>query len=120
MTILGERLEPQGRTSCLLIPAIDQRTMNMRNYRNRKPGSVLALAGAAVAAVAGSAVADDSMKVSPGSGDTIEFASDPAAETLLPPPVSKQEPMPVRPGFGYTIHFMTGAAAEALLPVPKP
>lgn len=83
----------------------------MRNHHNRKPGTVLALAGAAVAAVAGSAVADDSLKV------TMEG---PVAEALPPPAVSKQEPMPVRPGFGYTIHFMTGAAAEALLPVPKP
>ena len=92
----------------------------MRNHRNRKPGSLLTLAGAAVVAVAGTAVADDSMKVRPGSGHTIEFISGPAAQASLPPAVSKQEPMPVRPGFGYTIHFMTGAAAEALLPVPKP
>jgi hypothetical protein len=94
--------------------------MNMRNHRNRKPGLALALAGAAVAAVAGSAVADDSMKAPPESGDAIEVVSGPAPETSLPPAASKQEPMPVRPGFGYTIHFMTGAAAEALLPVPKP
>ena len=92
----------------------------MRNHRNLKPGSVFALAGAAVAAVAYSALADDSMKVGPGFGNTIEFTSGSAAEVLLPPAVSKQEPMPVRPGFGYTIHFMTGTAAEALLPVPKP
>jgi hypothetical protein len=89
----------------------------MRNYHNRKPGLVLALAGAAIA---GSAVAEDSMKVRPKSGDAIEFASGPAAEALPPPAVSKQAPMPVRPGFGYAIHFMTGTAAEALLPVPTP
>jgi hypothetical protein len=99
---------------------MEQRSINMRNHHNRKPGLVLALACAAVAAVAGSAVADDSMKVRPGSGDTVDFISGPAAEASLPPAVSKQEPMPVRPGFGYTIHFMTGTAAEALLPVPKP
>jgi hypothetical protein len=81
---------------------------------------VLALAGAAVATFAGSAVADDSVTVRRGSKDTIEVVSGQAAETLLPPAASKQEPMPVRPGFGYTIHFMTGTAAEALLPVPKP
>ena len=91
----------------------------MRNHHNRKPGSVLVLACAAVAPVAGGAVADDSMKARPGSGCTIGSISGPAAEALHPA-VSKQEPMPVRPGFGYTIHFMTGTAAEALLPVPKP
>ena len=68
----------------------------------------------------GSALAEDSMKVRSKYGDSIEFASGPAAQALPPPAVSKQEPMPVRPGFGYTIHFMTGTAAEALLPVPKP
>jgi hypothetical protein len=91
----------------------------MRDYRNRKATSVLALAGAAVIAFAGSAVADDAMKVRPEFGYTIEFMSGTAAEALLPPVVAKQEPMPVRPGFGYTIHFMTGTAAEALLPLPK-
>jgi hypothetical protein len=91
----------------------------MRQYRNCNLASVLALAGATVIAAAGSAVADDAMKVRPGFGYTIEFMSGAAAEALLPPPVSKQEPMPVRPGFGYTIQFMSGAAAEALLPVPK-
>ena len=91
----------------------------MRNHHNRKPGSVLVLACAAVAAVAGAAVAADSMKARPGSGYGVEFTSGPVAEALHPA-VSKQEPMPVRPGFGYTIHFMTGTAAEALLPVPKP
>ena len=52
----------------------------MRKHNNRKPGSVLALAGAAVAAVAGSAVADDSMNVRPGDGHTIDFISGPAAQ----------------------------------------
>jgi hypothetical protein len=118
-TILDQRLEQQ-RGRLLAVPAIEQWSMNMRNHHNRKPGSVLALGGAAIAAVAGSAVADDSMKVRPGSGDTIGLISGPAAEASLPPTVSRQQPMPVRPGFGYTIHFMTGAAAEALLPVPKP
>jgi hypothetical protein len=99
---------------------MEQRSINMCNHHYCKPGLVLALAGAAVAAVAGSAVADELMKVRPESGDTIGFISGPAAQASLPPTVSKQEPMPVRPGFGYTIHFMTGAAAEALLPVPKP
>jgi hypothetical protein len=94
--------------------------MNVRNHHHRKTGSVLALAAAAVPAVAGSAVADDSMKARPRSGYGVEFTSGPAAEASLPPAVPKQEPMPVRPGFGYTIHFMTGTAAEALLPVPKP
>jgi hypothetical protein len=94
--------------------------MNMRKHHASKPGSLLALAAAAVATIAGSAVADDSIEVRPGSGPTIELVSGPDAEASLPPAGSKQEPTPVRPGFGYTIHFMTGTAAEALLPVPKP
>ena len=92
----------------------------MRNHRNRKPGSLLTLAGAAVVAVAGTAVADDSTKEGPGTGYAVEFTSDRTAEGSLTSAAPNQEPMPVRPGFGYTIHFMTGAAAEALLPVPKP
>jgi hypothetical protein len=94
----------------------------MREYHNRKASSVLtiaALAGAVVVTVAGSAVADDAMKVRPGFGYTIEFMSGTNAEALLPPVVSKQERMPVRPGIGYTIQFTTGTAAEALLPVSK-
>jgi hypothetical protein len=100
-------------------PAIEQRRINMREYDNRKATSVLVLAGAAVVAVASSAVADDAMKARPGSGYTIKFLSGTGAEALLPPAVSKQDPMPVRPGFGYTIQFMTGTAAEALLPASK-
>src|SRR5262245_49200368 len=90
----------------------------MLEYHNRKATSVLALAGAALIAVASTAVADDVMKIRPGSGNTIEFMSGTGAEALPPPAASKQDPMPVRPGFGYTIHFTTGTAAEALLPVP--
>jgi hypothetical protein len=101
-------------------PAIEQRSMNMLKHHNRKLGLVLVLASAAVAAAAGSTLADDSMKLRPKTEDTIEFASGPAPQALPPTAVSKQEPMPVRPGFGYIIHFMTGTAAEALLPVPKP
>ena len=86
----------------------------MREYHNRKATAGLALAGAAVVAVAGSAVADDAMKVRPGFGYTIEFMSGTGAEALLP--ASKQGVMIVRPGFGYTIDFMTGPAAEALFP----
>jgi hypothetical protein len=103
----------------LLVLAIEQRSMNVRNHDHRKSGSALALAAAAVAAVAGSAVADDSRTVRPGSGYAVGSISGPTAEASLPP-VSNQKAMPVRPGFGYNIHFMTGTAAEALLPVPAP
>src|SRR5262245_16312470 len=90
----------------------------MREYLNCKATSVIAIAGAALVAVASFAVADDTIKISPGSGNTIKFTSGTGAKALLPPAASKQDPMPVRPGFGYTIHFTTGTAAEALLPVP--
>jgi hypothetical protein len=75
-----------------------------------------ALAGVTVVAAAGSAVADDAMKVRPGFGYNIEFMSGTGAEALLPPAASKHGVMIVRPGFGYTIDFMTGPAAEALFP----
>ena len=70
----------------------------------------------AVVAAAGSAVADDAMKVRPGFGYNIEFMSGTGAEALLPPAASKQGVTIVRPGFGYTIDFMSGPAAEALFP----
>jgi hypothetical protein len=57
----------------------------MRKHNNRKPGSVLALAGAAVAAVAGSAVADDSMKVRPGSAHTNSYQALPRRRRFLLP-----------------------------------
>jgi hypothetical protein len=85
----------------------------MQRRQNRKTTLLLGLAFAAVFALEG-AFAQDSMKVRPGFGYTIDFMTGPAAEALLP--ASRQEAIVVRPGFGYTIDFMTGPAAEALLP----
>jgi hypothetical protein len=97
----------------------------MHKHHNRKvPSVVFALVSAGVAAVAGSAAAEDNMKVTQDPGYTIESMSGSGAEGLLPRAASKQEvtaasmqELPiVRPGFGYTINFMTGPAAEALFP----
>ena len=86
----------------------------MQRRQNRKTTLLLGLAFAAVFALQGRAFAQDSMKVRPGFGYTIDFMTGPAAEALLP--ASRQEAIVVRPGFGYTIDFMSGPAAEALLP----
>jgi len=88
----------------------------MREHPGRRAKIVVALAGVAVIAAAGSAIADDAINVRPGFGYKIEFMSGTAAEALLPPPASKERILIVRAGFGYTIDFMTGAAAEALFP----
>jgi hypothetical protein len=89
----------------------------MQPRQNRKATRRLGLALTAVIALAGSASAEEAMKVRPGFGYTIDFMTGTAAEALLP--ARKQEAVITRPGFGYTIDFMTGAAAEALLPVPE-
>src|ERR1700730_10678739 len=86
----------------------------MQRRQNCNVTLLLGLALAAVFAIEGRAFAQDSTKVRPGFGYTIDFMTGPAAEALLP--ASRQEAITVRPGFGYTIDFMSGPAAEALLP----
>ena len=61
----------------------------MQRRQNRK--TTLLLAFSAVFALEGRAFAQDSMKVRPGFGYTIDFMTGPAAEALLPPGWAKQK-----------------------------